>query len=98
MAEVCRRFARNRGGTALERLTLQKRWQLSIPEASMREPKSFDEFWPYYLRQHSNPETRALHIVGRVVGLLGTAKAIRSRDPKWFVAGVASAYGMAWLG
>ena len=33
------------------------------------EIKSFEEFWPFYVAEHSQPRTRALHFAGTAVAL-----------------------------
>ncbi|NVK32120.1 MAG: DUF962 domain-containing protein [Gammaproteobacteria bacterium] len=60
--------------------------------------KSFGEFYPYYLSEHSDRTCRRLHFVGTsmVIGLL--AYAVFSQT--WFVLFYAPliAYGLAWIG
>jgi hypothetical protein len=33
-------------------------------------PKSFAEFWDFYIKEHSKPATRVLHFIGTSLGLL----------------------------
>jgi len=57
---------------------------------------SFAEFWPYYLREHSKPRTRALHYVGTslVVAIAGIAVVTESW---WLLLAIPLAgYGFAW--
>lgn len=62
----------------------------------MTRPSSFEEFWPDYLRAHSDPRSRALHIAGTAAGLGCTAMFLLSGRPRWLLAALASGYGSAW--
>ncbi|MDQ8757139.1 DUF962 domain-containing protein [Sphingosinicella sp. LHD-64] len=57
---------------------------------------SFAEFWPFYLREHSRPQTRALHYIGTsLVVLLAVAAPITGNW--WLLAAIPVAgYGFAW--
>jgi len=62
----------------------------------MRTYRTFAEFWPYYLREHARPETRALHYVGTsLVVALAIAALVTGR---WwlFAALPVAGYGFAW--
>ena len=57
--------------------------------------RSFDDFWPYYVRAHSRPQTRILHATGSVLAvvMLGLAFAVNL----WFlVAAPLVGYAFAW--
>jgi hypothetical protein len=60
--------------------------------------RTFDEFWPHYLREHSRRSTRLYHYVGTslVVGL--AAAALAKRKPLLFAAVPVAGYGFAWAG
>ncbi|MFB0614186.1 DUF962 domain-containing protein [Aurantiacibacter poecillastricola] len=62
-----------------------------------RQFTSFAEFWPYYLQEHSQPRTRALHYVGTtLVVALAFFAVITGRW--WLLAMIPVAgYFFAWL-
>ncbi|MGX7953163.1 Mpo1-like protein [Tsuneonella sp. HG249] len=58
---------------------------------------TFAEFWPFYLREHARPLTRALHYVGTslVVGI--AAFAVVTGRWWWLLAMPVAGYFFAWL-
>jgi hypothetical protein len=62
----------------------------------MREHRTFAQFWPYYLREHSKPRTRALHYVGTSL-VVGLAVGAVATGTWWLLAAMPVAgYGFAW--
>lgn len=59
--------------------------------------KSFDEFWPFYLGEHSKPITRTLHFVGTSLALVDVVCAIALKDARFLLLAPVSAYGCAWV-
>lgn len=59
--------------------------------------QSFEEFWPYYVREHQNKRTRKLHFIGTglAVGLAATGL-LTGRGLLLALAPVAG-YGPAWF-
>ncbi len=62
----------------------------------MREYRSFGEFWPFYLREHSRPGTRALHYIGTSLVVLIALAAILSGRWWLLVLMPLAGYGFAW--
>ena len=62
-----------------------------------RQYRSFGEFWPYYLREHSKPRTRLLHYVGTSIVVGIAAFALLFGNLLWLLAIPLAGYGFAWL-
>ena len=57
---------------------------------------SFAEFWPFYLREHARPATRALHYVGTSLVIVCAVAGLASGRPALFWAVPVAGYGFAW--
>ena len=59
---------------------------------------SFAEFWPHYLREHSQPRTRTIHCAGTTTALLLVTIGL-AFGPWWLlVIAPLAGYGPAWIG
>lgn len=60
--------------------------------------RSFSEFWPFYVAEHSRGGTRLLHLVGTSVAL-GTLIYLIASGRWWlFPLAFVPGYGAAWIG
>lgn len=57
---------------------------------------TYEEFWPFYLKEHGKPQTRALHYVGTGVGLCA-AFALAATNPWLVPLALVPSYGAAWV-
>ena len=60
--------------------------------------KTFEEFWPYYLQEHSDGFNRRLHQVGTTGALATVAMAVIKRKPALVPLALVAGYGPAWVG
>lgn len=58
---------------------------------------SYREFWPFYLREHSRPGTRAMHFVGTSLAVILVALAIVFGDAWLLLGALIAGYGFAWI-
>ena len=71
---------------------------MTQPAAPTDRFRSFGEFYPFYIHEHSNPTCRRIHVVGSGLVLLALATAILTRDARWLIAMPVIGYGFAWVG
>ncbi len=63
----------------------------------MERLKTFEEFWPFYVSQHSLPSTRALHFAGTMMVVAALVVAAVRLSPGWLLATPVLGYGPAWI-
>jgi hypothetical protein len=59
--------------------------------------QSFEQFYPFYLREHANPICRALHYVGSSLVLVVLAAVLFSQQWLWLWSLPVIGYGFAWF-
>ena len=65
--------------------------------AKTKTMETFEEFWPFYVREHSKKLTRQLHFVGTSLALACAAGAVLGKR-RWLLALAPFAgYGPAWV-
>ncbi len=63
-----------------------------------RQFKSFAEFYPFYLQEHSNRTCRRLHFVGSTLPLLCLFALFLTGNFWFLLGGLLFGYGFAWIG
>ena len=60
--------------------------------------QSYRAFFPYYLTEHAQPVTRALHYCGTTVELAFLAALVATGNAWWLLGALIGGYGFAWVG
>ena len=58
---------------------------------------TFEDFWPEYVRAHSQPSTRVMHCVGTLTGWAILVTALALQRWWWVVAALVVPYALAWI-
>ena len=54
--------------------------------------KTYSAFFDFYLSEHSQPATRAVHYLGSTFGIAALILTITTRNPLWILAGLIAGY------
>ncbi len=64
---------------------------------SSKQFKTFDEFWPHYVKEHSQSATRTIHAIGTMAGMACAVALLANRKWKLLPLALVPGYGAAWL-
>ena len=59
---------------------------------------SYNEFFAFYVKEHSDPKNRVLHAVGTSLGVVIVVTALAMGKYWWALLWMPVAYGFAWVG
>ncbi|MEO0367196.1 MAG: DUF962 domain-containing protein [Pseudomonadota bacterium] len=59
--------------------------------------QTYEDFFPFYLTEHSKETTRWFHYIGTSFALICFALFLTSLDYIYLLAGLVGAYGLAWI-
>ena len=59
--------------------------------------RTYQEFWPFYLREHSKPQTRAIHYIGSIASVVVLIWALATQNWWWLLAVPFCGYSFAWF-
>jgi hypothetical protein len=62
------------------------------------EMRDFEQFWPFYVREHANETNRTLHFAGLSLAMGCVAAAALTGRASLLLAAPVLAYGFAWTG
>ncbi|MFO0757185.1 MAG: DUF962 domain-containing protein [Byssovorax sp.] len=60
--------------------------------------QSFEDFWPFYVREHANKTNRTLHFIGTSLAMGCVAAAALTKRKAFLLAAPVMGYGFAWFG
>ncbi len=60
--------------------------------------KTYSAFFDFYLSEHADPLTRALHYIGSTCGIAALILTLLTGWLWWIIIGLITGYGCAWVG